>query len=139
MKVWTFEQINNVLKVAGEGKCREAQACLEGKLLIKNLYRAKSFVYLQYSREVPSNNQIVNISAENQDPMVNVMGAAYASVSSSDRPLLKAHADLSKAREDSSENFEEQEARFTLSLLISEMDKQLLVSSHNTIAKYVYC
>lgn len=93
---------------------------------------------MQYGREVPSNNQIVNISAENQDPMVNIMGAAYASVSSSDRPLLKAHADLSKAREDSSENFEEQEARFTLSLLISEMDKQLLVSSHNTIAKYVY-
>lgn len=70
--------------------------------------------------------------------MVNVMGAAYAAVSSSDRPLLKAHADLSKARDDSSENVEEQEARFTLSLLISEMDKQLLVQSHNTIAKYVY-
>ena len=72
---------------------------------------------------------------ENQDPMVNVMGAAYASVNSSDRPLLKAHADLSKAREDSSENVDEQEARFTLSLLISEMDKQLLMTSHNTIAK----
>ena len=66
------------------------------------------------------------------------MGAAYAAVSSNDRPLLKAHADLSKARDDSSENVEEQEARFTLSLLISEMDKQLLVQSHNTIAKYVY-
>lgn len=69
--------------------------------------------------------------------MVNIMGAAYAAVSSNDRPLLKAHADLSKARDDSSENMEEQEARFTLSLLISEMDKQLLVQSHNTIAKYV--
>lgn len=66
------------------------------------------------------------------------MGAAYAAVSSNDRPLLKAHADLSKARDDSSENVEEQEARFTLSLLISEMDKQLLVQSHNTITKYVY-
>ena len=77
-------------------------------------------------------------SVENQDPMVNVMGAAYAAVSSGDVPLLKAHADLSKAREDSSENVEEQEARFTLSLLISEMDKKLLMSSHNTIAKYVY-
>lgn len=103
MKVWAFEHLNNVLKVAGESKCREAQACLE----------------------------------ENQDPMVNVMGAAYASVSTSDRPLLKAHADLSKAREDSAENFDEQEARFTLSLLISEMDKQLLLSSHKTIAKEV--
>ena len=30
MKVWTFEQISNVLKAAGEGKCLEAQACLEG-------------------------------------------------------------------------------------------------------------
>lgn len=30
MKVWTFEQIINVLKVAGERKCQEAQACLEG-------------------------------------------------------------------------------------------------------------
>lgn len=69
--------------------------------------------------------------------MVNIMGAAYAAVSSNDRPLLKAHADLSKARDDSSENVEEQEARFTLSLLISEMDKQLLVQSHNTIAKCV--
>lgn len=67
--------------------------------------------------------------------MVNVMGAAYAVVSSSDRPLLKALADLSKAREQSSENVEEQEARFTLSLLISEMDKQLLEASHKTIAK----
>ena len=63
------------------------------------------------------------------------MGAAYASVSSGDRPLLKAHADLSKAREDSSENVEEQEARFTLSLLVTEMDKQLLITSHNTIAQ----
>ena len=70
--------------------------------------------------------------------MVNVMGAAYAAVDSNDRPLLKAHADLSKARDDSSENVDEQEARFTLSLLINEMDKQLLVQSHNTIAKYVY-
>ena len=70
--------------------------------------------------------------------MVNIMGAAYAAVSSNDRPLLKAHVDLSKARDDSSENVEEQEARFTLSLLISEMDKQLLVQSHNSIAKYVY-
>lgn len=69
--------------------------------------------------------------------MVNIMGAAYASVSASDRPLLKAHSDLSKAREDAAENVEEQEARFTLSLLISEMDKQLLLSSHQTIAKYV--
>ena len=78
------------------------------------------------------------IPAENPDPMVNVMGTAYASVNGSDRPLLKAHADLVKAREDSAENVEEQEARFSLTLLISEMDKQLLVSSHNTIAKYVY-
>ena len=70
--------------------------------------------------------------------MVNVMGAAYASVSASDRPLLKAHSELSKAREDASENVEEQEAKFTLSLLISEMDKQLLLSSHQTIAKYVF-
>ena len=30
MKVWTFEQIGNVLKVAGDKKCQEAQACLEG-------------------------------------------------------------------------------------------------------------
>ncbi|PFX30563.1 armadillo repeat-containing protein 4-like [Stylophora pistillata] len=74
---------------------------------------------------------------ENQDPMANVMGAAYAAVSSSDRPFLKALADLSKAREQSSENVEEQEARFTLSLLISEMDKQLLEASHKTIAKEV--
>ncbi|RMX44220.1 hypothetical protein pdam_00005271 [Pocillopora damicornis] len=103
LKVWTFEQIGSVLKVAGDKKCQEAQACLE----------------------------------ENQDPMVNVMGAAYAAVSSSDRPLLKALADLSKAREQSSENVEEQEARFTLSLLISEMDKQLLEASHKTIAKEV--
>ncbi|KAJ7380448.1 Armadillo repeat-containing protein 4 [Desmophyllum pertusum] len=103
MKVWTFEQISNVLKAAGEGKCLEAQACLE----------------------------------ENQDPMVNVMGAAYASVSSSDRRLLKAHEDLSKARADSSENLEEMETRFSLLLLISDMDQQLLVSSHNTIAKKV--
>lgn len=35
MKVWTFEQIGNVLKVAGERKCQEAQACLEGKKFIK--------------------------------------------------------------------------------------------------------
>ncbi|XP_015772686.1 PREDICTED: armadillo repeat-containing protein 4-like [Acropora digitifera] len=103
LKVWTFEHLNSVLKVAGEGKCQETQACLE----------------------------------ENQDPMVNIMGAAYASVSASDRPLLKAHSDLSKAREDAAENVEEQEARFTLSLLISEMDKQLLLSSHQTIAKEV--
>ena len=34
LKVWTFEQIGNVLKVAGERKCREAQACLEGNILI---------------------------------------------------------------------------------------------------------
>ena len=66
------------------------------------------------------------------------MGAAYASVNGSDRPLLNAHADLIKARENSVENVEEQEARFSLTLLISEMDKQLLVFSHNTIAKYVY-
>ena len=78
-----------------------------------------------------------DFSIENQDPMVNVMGAAYASVSSSDRRLLKAHEDLSKARADSSENLEEMETRFSLLLLISDMDQQLLVSSHNTIAKYV--
>ena len=34
MKVWTFEQISNVLKVAGERKCQEAQACLEGMHII---------------------------------------------------------------------------------------------------------
>ena len=34
LKVWTFEQIGNVLKVAGERKCREAQACLEGNIFI---------------------------------------------------------------------------------------------------------
>lgn len=34
MKVWTFEQISNVLKVAGERKCQEAQACLEGMDII---------------------------------------------------------------------------------------------------------
>ena len=30
LKVWTFEQIGSVLKVAGDKKCQEAQACLEG-------------------------------------------------------------------------------------------------------------
>lgn len=34
MKVWTFEQISNVLKVAGERTCQEAQACLEGMRII---------------------------------------------------------------------------------------------------------
>lgn len=43
LKVWTFEQINNVLKVAGEGKCREAQACLEGKLLILKSLQDQEF------------------------------------------------------------------------------------------------
>lgn len=28
--MWTFEQIGSVLKVAGDKKCQEAQACLEG-------------------------------------------------------------------------------------------------------------
>ena len=30
IKLWNFEQIQNVLKAAGDHKCREAQACLEG-------------------------------------------------------------------------------------------------------------
>ena len=30
MRAWTFEHINNVLKVAAERKCQEAQACLQG-------------------------------------------------------------------------------------------------------------
>ena len=32
IKVWNFEQIKNVLQAAGEKKCREVQACLEGKI-----------------------------------------------------------------------------------------------------------
>lgn len=96
---------------------------------IKSTIKLSSFLYFFYLC------YLAYFSLENQDPMVNVMGAAYAAVSSSDRPLLKALADLSKAREQSSENVEEQEARFTLSLLISEMDKQLLEASHKTIAK----
>ena len=70
--------------------------------------------------------------------MVNVLGAAYASVNNNDMSVLQAHNDLVKAREDSSENVDELQARFELSLIISDMDKKLLVSSHNTIAKYVY-
>ena len=44
MKVWTFEQISNVLKVAGEKKCQEAQACLEGMRIVffNGLFQKKS-------------------------------------------------------------------------------------------------
>ena len=76
--------------------------------------------------------------SENRDPVVNVMGPAYAKVSSTDSDsILQAHADIAKAREDGAENVEELENRFRLVLLINNIDMALLQSSVETIAKYV--
>ncbi|XP_028392916.1 armadillo repeat-containing protein 4-like [Dendronephthya gigantea] len=98
INVWSFEQMNNVLKAAGAKKIKEVQLCLEA----------------------------------NRDPLDNIMGPAFATVSKNDNALLKAHEALSKTENSGNE---ELESRFRLMLLINQLDLQLLSSSVDHMAK----
>ena len=73
--------------------------------------------------------------SENRDPVANIMGPAFAQVSSTDNALLKAHEALVKARADAAENVDELDSAFRLMLLINQMDVQLLHTSVENMAK----
>ena len=75
------------------------------------------------------------MNSENRDPVANIMGPAFAQVSSTDNALLKAHEALVKARADAAENVDELDSAFRLMLLINQMDVQLLHSSVENMAK----
>lgn len=44
----SFEQISSILKVAGDKKCKEVQACLEGMLIQDDKYYEKIITDMPY-------------------------------------------------------------------------------------------